>query len=110
MNKWFFFFKKFNFVNFVALGLGQQYPRSYGFGINPYAGSYGGIGSTDPVYSNGFGSEYGSRYGSYGSYSSPYGSYNHGYGYGGGIGSGSGYNGGYGGYGGLGGAGGGFQY
>lgn len=54
----------------LSFGLGgQQYPRGYGgYGINPYAGSYGGIGgqsySLDPVYNNGFGSEYGSTYGS----------------------------------------------
>lgn len=89
------------FTHFLALGLGQQhYPRGGygGFGINPYAGSIGGIGSTDPVFTNGFGSEYGSRYGSYGGYSpySPY--YNNRYG-------------GYGNqYGGIGGIGGGFQY
>ncbi|XP_055306626.1 neuropeptide-like protein 31 [Sitodiplosis mosellana] len=93
----------------LSLGLGQQYSRGYGgFGINPYAGAIGGIGSTDPVYTNGFGSEYGSRYGSYnGAYSTPY--YNRYGGFGGGIGNG--YGGGYGGYGGVGGVGGGgFQY
>lgn len=52
---------------FKALGLGgQQYPRGGygGYSVNPYAGSYGGVGGValDPVYSNGFGSEYGSRY------------------------------------------------
>lgn len=52
---------------FLAIGLGgQQYPRGYGnYAYNPYAGSYGGIGTSlsfDPVYSNGFGSEYGSTY------------------------------------------------
>lgn len=52
----------------IAFGLGgQQYPRGYGgYGVNPYAGSYGVIGgssvSLDPYYSNGFGSEYGSSY------------------------------------------------
>lgn len=54
-------------IQFKALGLGgQQYPRGYsGYSVNPYAGSYGGVGGValDPVYSNGFGSEYGSRYG-----------------------------------------------
>lgn len=90
--------------DYLALGLGQQYPRTYGgFGINPYAGAYGSIGSTDP-YINGFGSEYGSRYGSY---SGP--NYNR-YGYGG-IGSGyGGIGGGYGGVGGGYGGVGGFQY
>lgn len=91
-------------INHLAtIGFGQQYPRSGygGFGINPYAGSYGGIGSTG-AYSNGFGSEYGSAYGSYGSFSSPYNRYGGG-GYGG--------YGGYGGVGGLGGiGGGGFEY
>lgn len=88
----------------TALGLGQAYPRGGygGFGISPYAGSYGGIGSTG-AYSNGFGSEYGSAFGSYGSYSSPYGNRYGSGGYGGygGIGGLGGYGGGYGG---------GFQY
>lgn len=82
--------------------MGQQYPRGYsGFGISPYAGAIGGVGSVDPIYSNGFGSEYGSRYGAYGSYgsSSPY--YNRfgsggfgGGGFGGGL-AGPGYGGGF---------------
>lgn len=78
--------------------MGQQYPRGYGgFGINPYAGSIGGVGSVEPVYSNGFGSEYGSRYNSYGSLGSPYNRFGSGFG-GGGFGSalgGPGYGGGF---------------
>lgn len=60
------YFVGFIEIEFKALGLGgQQYPRGYGgYSVNPYAGSYGGVGGValDPVYSNGFGSEYGSRY------------------------------------------------
>lgn len=78
-------------------------PRGFGgFGVNPYSGAYGGVGSVDPIYSNGFGSEYGSRYSAYNGYggfggSNPY--YNR-------------FGGGYGGFGGgiAPGYGGGFQY
>lgn len=84
------------FIHIIAYGFGQQrYPRGgyRGYGYNPYSGSIGGIGSSDPVFSNGFGSEYGSRFGSYGAYGgySPYRPYyNNRYGdygnqYGGGI-------------------------
>ncbi|XP_031633059.1 probable peroxisomal membrane protein PEX13 [Contarinia nasturtii] len=88
----------------LSFGLGQQYPRSFGFG-NPYAGSIGGVASVDPVYSNGFGNEYGSRYGSYSA--SPYNRYG---GYGASGYGASGYGGsGYGGVG-VGAVGAGFEY